>query len=182
MMFEGWQTFYQMTAEAAATLIGLVFIVVSLTAGRRAAGASAGLAYFTTPTVFHLASVLVVSALALAPEGAGHTAYLVSPTALMLAWSLAALACAVHVMVGIVRMKTRPHWSDFWWYGAGPTATFAVLAVACGLAWEGVSRAPALLALAILVLLLVAIRNAWDLATWLAHPREDGSGDDGQGS
>lgn len=166
-MFAGWQVFYQMTAEAGATLTGLVFIVVTLTAGRQASGSEAGLRYFTTPTVFHLASVLAVSAMALAPEGEGAW-----PILLMLAWSVVGLACAVYVARGIWRMDVQPHWSDFWWYGAGPTATYSAMTAACILAWAGVPHAPYLLALVILALLMAGIRNAWDLATWLAHPRE----------
>src|ERR1700728_3646185 len=65
-MFSAWQNLYQMTGEAAATLIGLLFIVASLTAGRQHSPVhERGMQLFTTPTVFHLVSVLVISALTL---------------------------------------------------------------------------------------------------------------------
>jgi hypothetical protein len=165
-MFNGWQTFYQMTAEAAATLVGLVFIVITLTSSRQASGTQNGMRLFITPTVFHLASVLVISALALAPDGEGT-----SPSLLMLAWSVAALGNAVWVAIGVWPPERRAHWSDFWWYGFAPTAAFAGLVIASSLAWACIPHAPYALALVLLGLLLVAIRNAWDLATWLAYPR-----------
>ena len=60
-MFANWQSLYQMTGEAAATLIGLLFIM-SLTSGRQhSPGHERGMQLFTTPTVYHLISVLVVS-------------------------------------------------------------------------------------------------------------------------
>ncbi len=74
-MFAGWETYYQMTGEAAATLTGLLFIVATLSAARPSSGLSQGLRLFTTPTVFHLASVnlRVVSAnLAIAPRAQGE--------------------------------------------------------------------------------------------------------------
>ncbi|MGA0599943.1 hypothetical protein ACO2Q3_04480 [Caulobacter sp. KR2-114] len=164
-MFSGWQSLFQMTGEAAATLTGLLFIVVTLTAGRpRPRGMQIGSRFYTTPTVFHFATVLAISAMALAPAGEGPW-----PAALMLAWSLAGLACALHVTVGILRLPNHAHWSDIGWYGLGPLAAHAALALACGGVVLRLPHAALGLALTILALLLVATRNAWDLATWLAQ-------------
>ena len=49
-MFAGWQTFYQMTGEAAATLTGLLFIVASLTSGRQNPMHERGVMLFTGAT------------------------------------------------------------------------------------------------------------------------------------
>jgi hypothetical protein len=66
-MFDGWQNFFGVLGAAAATLIGLLFIVVTLTSGRPVSTNVPGTRLFTSPTVFHLVSVLANSALALAP-------------------------------------------------------------------------------------------------------------------
>lgn len=166
-MFGSWQSFYQMTGEVAATLIGLLFIVSSLTAGRPTSAMSRGVALFTSPTVFHLTSVLVISALALAPDGEGE------PRAgIMAGWAVLGLAYAVVLAVRIRSIPDPTHWSDFWWYGVAPSITYLALAAATASACAVLPHAAYFVALSLIVLLLVAIRNAWDLVTWLA-PRRD---------
>jgi lysylphosphatidylglycerol synthetase-like protein (DUF2156 family) len=166
-MFEGWQSFYQMTGGAAATLVGLLFIVATLTTARDPAVLSPGMRLFTTPTVFHFASVLVISGLALAPGGEIGWAKL-----LMAAWALVGLIHAVRIAIGLSRVENPTHWSDFWWYGVGTAAAYVVVAGAALLACERMAHAAFYLALGLLALLVVTIRNAWDLVTWLA-PRRD---------
>jgi hypothetical protein len=166
-MFSGWQTFYQMTGEAAATLTGLLFIVASLTSGRPGPANERGVMLFPTPTVFHLASVLVISALALAPDWEGQ-----SRAVLMLAWALSSLVYTTVLAIKIRAIPDATHWSDFWWYGAAPPATYLALAGATGLVCARTPHAAYFVALCLMVLLLVTIRNAWDLVTWLAPRRE----------
>lgn len=165
-MFAGWQTFYQMTGEAAATLTGLLFIVASLTSGRQSPMHERGVMLFTTPTVFHLASVLVISALALAPDGERSRA------ALMLGWALLSFIYTTVLAVKIFAIPDPTHWSDTWWYGVAPSANYLALAGATALALTHAVHAAYFVALCLTVLLLVTIRNAWDLVTWLA-PRRD---------
>ncbi|QUD90028.1 hypothetical protein [Phenylobacterium montanum] len=167
MAFDGWQGFYQVTAEAAATLTGLLFIVVTLTAGRQTAATNNGARLFTSPTVFHLASVLAVSALALVPREEGT-----APGLVMTAWSAWGFIYTAAVAVKMARLENTSHWSDFWWYGFGPAATFAALAAASVACLLGYAHAAFGLSLGLLAALMVAIRNAWDLATWLAVRRD----------
>ena len=175
-MFSGWQSFYQTTAEAAATLTGLMFIVATLTAGRQASRvATRGQVLFTTPSVFHFVSVFAISALALTAGREGDC-----PSAIMTVWSLFGLAYAVWLAVQIGAIDNPSHWSDLGWYGVAPALTYAVLAAACALAWAHIPHAPYAVALALLVLLIIAIRNAWDLVTWLAPRRDGGSAGDGR--
>jgi hypothetical protein len=167
-MFSGWQTFYQMTGEGAATLIGLLFIVASLSSRRQAEANPAGVMLFTTPVVFHLTSVLVVSALALAPGGEG-----VSPSMIMTLWALGGLAYATWLAWRIRAIPNPTHWSDVWWYGAAPMAVYLALAICAAAACARAPHAAYAVALSLMALLLAAIRNAWDLATWLAPRRDD---------
>ena len=168
-MFAGWQTFYQMTAEAAATLTGLMFIVVSLSSGRNSPGNERGVVLFTSPTVFHLTSVLVISALALTPEGESPP-----PVLLMILWSIGSLIYAATRLVGLKQIEDPTHWSDFWYYGVGPAVTYSALAAANIAAFIHLPHSAYAVAICLLALLLLGIRNAWDLATWLA-PRLNGS-------
>ena len=164
-MFQGWQTFYQMTGEAAATLTGLLFIVASLTSGRSSSGQERGVILFTTPTVFHLASVLAISALALAPDGERSRAVL------MFAWAALSVIYTAWLAVQLYRIENPSHWTDFWWYGTAPVVLYLALAGATVSVYAHVGHAAYFVALCLTVL-LVTIRNAWDLVTWLA-PRRD---------
>jgi hypothetical protein len=163
-MFAVWQSFYQMTGEVAATLIGLLFIVVTLTTS--SPNAMRGMVLFTTPTVFHLVSVLVVSALALAPDGEEKIR-----SAIMAAWALLGLSYGVWLFVGLRSIADPTHWSDSWCYGVAPSIVYLALAAAAASAWAGLSHAVSFLAACLMALLLVTIRNAWDLVTWLAARR-----------
>jgi len=169
-MFDGWSTFYGLVGGAAATLIGIMALVATLTSGSgNPARAERGQRLFLTPTVFHMAGVLTLSALTLAPRQ-GHLAHAV----LMTVPTLYGLVYAVIVAVQLskVSSETAPHWSDFWCYGVLPVAAYAaiLLAIPAAALWRG----PGCVAFAafLLVLLLTAIRNAWDLVIWLAPRRE----------
>jgi hypothetical protein len=166
-MFAGWQTFYQMTGEAAATLTGLLFLVVSLMSGRPVPSTSLGNRLFTSPTVFHMVSVLVISAVALAPAGVGDLQSMA-----VLVWAGLGAAHALMCAVRLSRLSNPSHWSDFWWYGFAPSAAYLVLAVAAALTWVHIPYAAYLVAASLMALLVGAIRNAWDLVTWLAPRRE----------
>jgi len=171
-MFAGWQTFFQTTAEAAATLTGLVFVVVTLSAGRQSTAANSnGARLFTSPTVFHLTSVLVISVLALTP--ASQSVQLCGlTTAAMALWSLGYLIYAGLLLNEILRLESHSHWSDLWCYGVAPTLAYLWLTAAAAMAFLRIAYGPYAVALGMIALLLICIRNAWDLATWLA-PRRD---------
>ena len=93
-MFHGWDSFYLLIGGASGALIGLLFVVETLTAGYEREEALAGASVYVTPILFHFASVLVVSAIALTPGlQAAAAAVLVGFCA------LAGLAYSVHVSV-----------------------------------------------------------------------------------
>jgi hypothetical protein len=168
-MFHGWDNFYLLIGTAAAALIGLLFVVATLTAGREATTATSGQHIYMTPTVFHLALVLLVSALMLAPE--------IDARLIGILIGIGAVIGFVYIAtigVQLWRRKTPapPHWSDHWCYAVAPAAIYLGLAVTALLVWRVPAIAPYSLALTVAALLLIAIRNAWDLVTWLA-PRRD---------
>ncbi len=171
-MFEGWDNFYLMLGPAAVGLIGLLFVVVTLTAGFDRSKATRGQALYLTPTALHFGMVMVISAIAMAPRlGAVATAAAIEVAV------LAGFAGAVRASIGIRGMRTGkddPHWSDFWCYGVVPMVIYLGLFVAgLALAWRAAWAAEAIAAL-LLILLSLNVRNAWDLVTVIATVSKDG--------
>ncbi len=168
-MFEGWKDFFVVLGTAAAALIGVMALVATLTAGGDRTKAERGQRLYLTPTVFHLAAVLTLSAITLAPRQAPgvHLALLMALTFYGLIYSL-----VIAVQLARVGPESSPHWSDFWCYGVMPAAVYVAigLALASSIGWRG--EGCFAFAAGLLVLLLAAIRNAWDLVTWLAPRRE----------
>jgi hypothetical protein len=169
-MYDGWQNFFGVLGAAAATLIGLQFIVATLTSARPESVSTPGVRLFTSPVVFHLVSVLANSVLALAAGDEDLFKRLV-----MTGGGFVGLIYAGTLAVQIARLETQTHWSDFWCYGAVPTLVYLALCAANGATWVHAPHAAFFVALCLLALLLVAIRNAWDLVTWLAPRRNTGA-------
>lgn len=166
-MFQGWENFYYLMGSAAAALMGLMFLAVSLSSSYDPDKTATGQRLFMTPTVMQFALTLAIAGLALAPK--------LSPEAHRWAMGAAAgwgLAYTAPSAVRLATSRTAAHWSDFWFYGFAPMAIYALLEVAIAdwLLPHDVSCD--LMALSLLALLMLSIRNAWDLVTWIA-PRLD---------
>jgi hypothetical protein len=67
---ERWANFYLLMSAAAATLLGLMFVVITLAAERRQRDA-AKIPIHLTPTVIYFASVLFLAALLTIPNPLG---------------------------------------------------------------------------------------------------------------
>src|ERR1700684_3239138 len=72
---ERWANFYLLMSGAAATLLGLMFVVIALAAERRS-GDAAKIHIYLTPTVIYFASVLFLAALLTFPNHTRLTATL----------------------------------------------------------------------------------------------------------
>jgi formate/nitrite transporter FocA (FNT family) len=59
-MPDGWENYYLLIGSAAGALIGLMFVVVTLTAGRDRDQSERGKHLYTSPIVWHLAVVLLL--------------------------------------------------------------------------------------------------------------------------
>jgi len=167
----GWTNFFYLVGSASAGLIGLLFVVVTLTSGSDPKRARHGAALYVTPSVVHFASVFTISAITMAPglnaQWAGIAIGL---------FALGGLACALRASIGIRRsgkVGERPHWSDFWLYGGLPVALYMALIVTSAGFCTSASWAVLALAALLLVLLLVGIRNAWDTVSWIAPRRPE---------
>ena len=166
-MFEGWSDFHLLLGTAAGALIGLLFVVARLNPGVERAKLARGQSTYMTPNVFDLAVVLVVSAVALTPR---LPAAMAGATVSLCA--LGGLAHGVAVCLRLHRLRAQasaPHWSDFWLYGAAAAAIHLGLIASGALIAAGEAPAAYGLAASALLLMLLAIRNAWDLVTTIAQ-------------
>ena len=169
VMFEDWSQFYVLTGTAAATLIGLLFVVSTLTTNFESDKARRGTSVFMSPIVFHLTGVLILSIYSLVPRlnepDFAHGALLIATVGLI--W-------AVRVAVGITR-PINPgdfDWSDFGWYGVVPALVYlAQCAISLRLVLD-YPTPPHWFGGLIVAMLALSIRNAWDLVTFIAQMPE----------
>jgi hypothetical protein len=166
-MFEGWSDYFVLIGTASGGLIGLLFVVITLTSGLDRGRALRASGIYMTPNVVHFAVTLVASALVLAPRVSTRVDALILGGA-----ALAGLANAVRTCLGIAAFAKEPgappHWSDMPLYGYAPGVLYVLLVANTVAIWFGQAFAPFALASLLMALMLLAIRNAWDLITWIA--------------
>ena len=160
-----WQNFYSIIGSAAATLTGLLFVVITLSAQvrMRVSSQRSGIAAFSTPNVVHFGAALLVAALLNAPWQALWNA------ALLL--GLAGLGGMTYVIIVLRRARRQtdyePVLEDWLWHTVLPLVSYSGLVVAALLL--PIHPAPALfvIAAATVLLLFIGIHNAWDNVTYL---------------
>ena len=159
-----WQNFYVIIGSAAATLTGLMFVVITLLAGVRERRSSGGIGAFSTPTVVHFGIALFVAALLSAPWQALWNVGLLL--------GLSGLWGVTYVIIVIRRTRRQTDYQlvleDWLWYTAFPLVSYTALVVAA-IVLPG-HPAPALFVIAAVTLLLlfIGIHNAWDTVTYIA--------------
>jgi hypothetical protein len=169
-VFLGWDNFFYLMGSAAASLIGLLFVVMTLTRNMDRSRALRGARIYMTPTALHFAIVLSICATALVPR------LPVQMRAVL--FGLAALVGLVNAIRALVGLRAGAlgtysiDLSDFCCYGAAPVIIYLGLGAAAFVLWRGLDWAVHATAAMLIALLLCAIRNAWDLVTWMA-PRQD---------
>jgi hypothetical protein len=175
-----WTNFYIIVGAAAGALIGLTFVVISLVARRagravRSGLSGGGLGTYNTPTVVHFAAVLLGCATLSAPWPA------LAPVALLL--GLGGLGGAAYVAI-VARRLARwevytPVAEDWAFHTVLPLTAYTALVAAALLLPGAPTLALFVIGAALLLLVVVSIHNAWDLATAVTLQRVAGS-DDGQ--
>jgi len=154
---ERWANFYLTVSAAAATLLGLMFVVITLAAERRH-GDAAKIPIYLTPTVIYFASVLFLAALLTFPN---HTRL------------TAALCICLVGVVGLVysgtsliggHKKSFDGLHDRLAYAIFPSAAYGLLVLGGVLFLHAPQRGLTLVAAGMLSLLAVAIRNSWAIA------------------
>ena len=167
-LLASWESFYVIVGSSAAALTGLQFVVVTLSAETNIEGAGATARAFSTPTIVHFSSVLLVSALLSAPWPRIDTAGIVL--------SICGLLGVVYALVVIRHARRQQFYKpvlEDWIFHCGlPLVAYGALAVTSfGLAQHPV---PSLFAIAgvALLLLFIGIHNAWDSVNYIAYNRK----------
>ncbi|HEY2524462.1 MAG TPA: hypothetical protein VGI29_05345 [Candidatus Binataceae bacterium] len=160
-MLAEWDSFYVIVGSAAGALIGLQFVVMTLIAERplRAAEASAA---FSTPTIVHFGSVLLLSALLRAPWQAIILAAVL--------WGLMGVGGVAYAVIVARRMRAQtvyqPEFEDWLFHLLLPLAAYAMLALSAFAASSHTREALFGVGAAALLLLFVGIHNAWDTVVY----------------
>ena len=152
-----WHDFYVLLGTASAALVALLFVAVSVGASLISPDRSTATRTFMSPVVFHYSSILLLSLIALIPN--------LTPPALAFAIALLAvigMSYTTIVMVGLARASISDA-ADRLGYGLIPLAAYLGMLAAAGVVFVETPLSADILAGALLLLLAVNIRNAWDL-------------------
>ncbi len=161
-MLDGWHEFYVLLGTAAAALVALLFVAASIGASILTPGGGATRT-FMSPVVFHYTSILFVSLITLIPT---HTFISLGITIAVVA--VIGFCYSLVVIVRMLRVHTVDI-ADRFAYGASPLAAYAATLAAAGLVLAHSAASANVLAGALLLLLVVNIRNASDLMLALAQ-------------
>jgi len=157
-IFEHWGDFYLLIGTAAAALLALLFVAVSLGAGFLTEERAAATRTFYSPIVVHFAIVLFLSAVALVPSH--HRIFFV---VFIGGSGLVGLSVSVFITVQLLRNDWTRFMVDRFGYGLLPAVAYVALLAAAAMLQAGRELALDAFAGSLLLLLLVNIRNAWDL-------------------
>lgn len=162
---QGWSDYFFMIGSSAAALIGLMFVVVTLTAGRDREEVERGKHLYTSPIVWHLAVVLVLSGAAVAP-GIDPRLFAAVSGAL----AVLGIGIGLRSALGIAQRPGAPGAAafDLFWYGLAPAIAYVGLAAAAVGMFTGQRWGAPAVAADLMALLLVSIHAEWDLVTYLA--------------
>ena len=167
-MPHGWDSFFIMAGPAAATLIGLLFVTVSVASGFSQSSMVQGTRGFLTPTFVQFGTVLFQSLAVLVPWPAAW------PIAIILGLGgFAGLTYQIRVIVMRHRLAVALlDWWDWLPYAGVPALGYASLIVGASGLLAGKSFAPYAIAGAITLLLFAGIYGAWDVTLWIIKHRD----------
>ena len=161
-LLSAWQNFYVIVGSASATLIGLMFVVMTLIASRmrQASGEAAGA--FATPNIVHFCAALLIAAMLSAPWPALWNVGLLL--------GICGLAGVVYTIVIIRRARRQkdyqPVLEDWLWHTIFPFIAYVALVVASLVILSHAALALFVVGVAAMLFLFIGIHNAWDSVTY----------------
>jgi hypothetical protein len=162
-LLESWHEFYLLIGTAGLTLTGLLFVVVSFGARTVASQAATGVRAFVSPNAVFFTAAFGVAAVFLVPE--------------IPRWVVGCFLAVGAAASLLYLASTQAHrqWRennlgalDWIWFVALPVLSYLLL-LASGIGmllqrdWSMHAAA-----FSVVLLLVTGIRNAWDLAVWIA--------------
>jgi hypothetical protein len=164
-MLSQWHEFYALLGTAAAALVALLFVAVSIGTSvlTPEPQSRANTSTYMSPVVFHYANILFLCLIALIPTETWQSFGLVI--------GIAAVGSVIYSIVIAARVHGNPisDLPDRLAYGLVPVFCYAAGMVSGWLLFKESAAGLDLIAAAALVLLVVNIRNAWDLMISLAR-------------
>jgi hypothetical protein len=162
-----WRDFYVLVGTAAATLMALMFVVVSLR--QPAVGTRESERAFMTPVIVYFSAGIFVPALMLTPG--------LPPQVLSAALGLTGAGGLVYLAWARVQERWRAGklpLDDWIFFVALPALGFALFLPAAAGAWMRAAFGLYAVEASVLLFLLIGIRNAWDLVLWISARRTSG--------
>jgi len=162
MSLAEWDSFYIIVGPSAGALIGLQFVVMTLMADRPSSTVAEAGRSFATPTVMHLAAVLMVAALVRVPW----------PIPELAPWACGTVGLGglIYMCLLVVRMLHQSAYTmdneDRFFHVLLPFLGYGAVAAAGGVAVSHFELSLFGLGLGSLVLLFDGIHNAWDSIAW----------------
>jgi hypothetical protein len=168
-LLAGWDNFYVIVGGAAGGLTGLTFVVITLSAEAHRV-ALVGVKSFITPTIVHFGTVLALAAYLTMPH---HT--VLSLSLGLGAIGLSGLVYIATIAAAIRRMKGDyvPGLEDWIWNVILPALCFCTLLSMAFLFSTTPKKCLYGVAAAIMLLMIVGIHNAWDIAVWNSINRKN---------
>jgi hypothetical protein len=156
-----WQSFYLLLGSAAASLVGLMFVALSIGSRLFTQRNVSALRAFVTPSVMHFVYVLVTAGVVLIPSQ--------TRTSLGILLVVGGLVSFTYLLLAIPVMRGSPEIDrhDWAWYLCVPLLCYLLL-VGSGIGLLlRIDEALNGVALASIALLITGIRNSWDLVIYM---------------
>jgi len=159
-----WRDFYMMGGAAAATLVGLMFVFASIGASQVANRSLGAMRAFITPTVVHFGAALFVCLVSIMPSHSER-----SLGGVLGVGALIGVAYCCQILFLILRsFSAGLVWEDRLFYALIPFAGYLLLVASAALELdERPADANVLAGVAIIVLIVAGLRNAWDMTVWM---------------
>jgi hypothetical protein len=153
---DGWENFYVIIGSSAAALTGLMFVVITLRAGR--ANLEDAATAFSSPIVSTPRQTAASLAICLGIAGVSGLVY------------------TVRTVIRIRRQTVyTPVLEDWLWHAIFPLVAYAAVAGAALILWQRAGLMLYVIAASALLLLYTGIHNSWDAAMYLASRDNSGS-------
>jgi hypothetical protein len=165
---ETWHEFYILVGTAGLTLTGLLFVVVSLRPRFVASRQATGVRAFVSPNAVYFTTALVVSAFFLVPD--------LSAT---VAGAMLCLGAGASLLY-LVYTRAHQQWRrgklpplDWVWFVGLPLLSYLLLLLSgAGILVQSPFSIHGVAA-SLILLIIIGIRNAWDLVLWISQQEQE---------
>jgi hypothetical protein len=161
---ETWHEFYLLIGTAGATLTGLLFVLVSLGARTVAERVSTGVRAFLSPNAVHFCATLIVAAVLIIPNVPSSIVGV-----FLFLGALGLLGYLAHTKVHRRWRENKLPVVDWIWYVGLPILSYVLLLVSSVAMLLGRLWSMYGIAVGLIFLLVIGIRNSWDLVIFMAR-------------